>query len=132
MAIVYYAQAKYPEALKLHEDVLAIRVAKLGLEHLNTAKTQNNIATVFQQQGQYPEALEMYQKSLATEEKILGHNHPFVADTCKNIGILMHTQGKLHDAFGWYKRSGEIYATTQHPSALEMDDLCLQLSDLLA
>ena len=40
MAIVYYTQAKYPEALKLHEDVLAIRVAKLGLEHPLVADTK--------------------------------------------------------------------------------------------
>ena len=47
MANVYYAQAMYPEALKLHEDVLAIRVTTLGLEHLETAKTQESIAVVY-------------------------------------------------------------------------------------
>jgi tetratricopeptide (TPR) repeat protein len=99
MAIVYYAQAKYPEALKLHEDVLAIRVAKLGLEHLDTAKTQNNIGAVYHAQGKLSEALEMWQKSLATKEKVLGHDHPSVADTynkcahahpCKACWMSMH------------------------------------------
>ena len=41
MANVYYAQAKYPEALKLHEDVLAIRVERLGPEHPLVADTYN-------------------------------------------------------------------------------------------
>ena len=44
IANVYYSQAKYPEALKMHEDVLAIRVAKFGLEHLHVARTQNKCA----------------------------------------------------------------------------------------
>ena len=39
MANVLCAQAKYPEALKMHEAVLAIRVEKLGLEYLSVATT---------------------------------------------------------------------------------------------
>jgi hypothetical protein len=41
MANVFYAQAKYPEALKVHEDVLAIRVERLGPEHPLVADTYN-------------------------------------------------------------------------------------------
>ena len=53
----------------------------LGLEHLEVAKTQNNMGEVFRKQAKYPEAFEMFQKSLATKEKVLGLEHPRVADT---------------------------------------------------
>ena len=67
MANVYYAQAKYPEALKLHEDVLAIRVAKLGLEHPLAAGTMMGIGSVLYCQGKFPEAQEMYEQAVAIQ-----------------------------------------------------------------
>ena len=79
MANVYYAQAKCPEALKLHEDVLAIRVTKLGLEHLLTADTYLNIGNVYLAQKKFPETLEMYQKCLEIRTKVLGPDHLDVA-----------------------------------------------------
>ena len=72
---------KLEEALKNYNKSLEIKIRVRGLEHLDVAKTQNNIAIIFQQQGKYPEALEMYQKSLATKEKVLGPEHPDAAKT---------------------------------------------------
>ena len=47
IANVYYLQANYPEALKMHEDVLAIRVAKFGLEHPLVADTKNKYVCIY-------------------------------------------------------------------------------------
>ena len=76
----------YTEALVLYQKVLKFTQQRVGPDHccpdhLDVAKTQNNIAIIFQQQGKYSEALEMYQKSLATKEKVLGPEHPDVAST---------------------------------------------------
>ena len=38
---VYHAQGKFPEALEVWEEALRVRVATLGPEHLDVAKTYN-------------------------------------------------------------------------------------------
>ena len=65
IAIVYQKQGKFPEALELYHKSLATKEKVLGCEHLDTAKTQGNIAAIFFQQGKHTEALEMWKKELA-------------------------------------------------------------------
>ena len=81
IANVYYLQANYPEALKMHEDVLAIRVAKLGLEHPDIATTYCNMGNVYRSMGEYKKGLEYHNKDLAITIKVHGPEHPFAADT---------------------------------------------------
>ena len=83
MANVYYTQAKYPEALKLHEDVLAIRVAKLGLEHPVAADTLYNIALVHRQQGRHDLEAECVDKCVVIYEKVYGNEHSKTANARK-------------------------------------------------
>ena len=104
MAVVYKNQGKYPEALRMHEDVLEFRLKTFGPEHLDVAKTQNNIAIIFRQQGKYPEALEMYQKSLATKEKVLSPENLDVAATYGNLGNMYRSQGKYLQALQMHQR----------------------------
>ena len=73
MAIVYYAQAKYPEALKLHEDVLAIRVAELGLEHPHVAAAHYNIACTHSLAGAIEQALASLEQAVQAGFRDKGH-----------------------------------------------------------
>ena len=83
IANVYYAQANYREALNMHEDVLAVRVAQVGLEHPDVAGTLANIASVYRAQKLYDKALETYEKSLRIDIKVHGLGHLRVANTQK-------------------------------------------------
>ena len=57
MANLYYA----------HEDVLAIRVAKLGLEHLEPAKTRVNIKAAHAQMQILHSRLELHYFSILVQ-----------------------------------------------------------------
>ena len=61
--------------MTMQQKSLDIKLKVCGPDHLDVAKTQNNITIIFDQQGKYLEALEMYQKSLATKEKVLRPEH---------------------------------------------------------
>ena len=41
MAVVHEKQAKFPEALRMHQEVLEIRLKTFGPEHPDVAKTYN-------------------------------------------------------------------------------------------
>ena len=44
MAVVYYNQGKYDEALAMYEKALSIKLKKLGDDHPDVADTYNNMA----------------------------------------------------------------------------------------
>ena len=44
LAVSYAALGRYPDALKLHEETLALRQAKLGPDHPDTLTSMNNLA----------------------------------------------------------------------------------------
>ena len=69
----------------------------LGLEHLDTATTQNNIGVVLKNQGKYPEALEMYDKCLKTREKLLGRNNLDVAETYNKYDFSLFSLDLISD-----------------------------------
>ena len=45
LAISYADLGRHAEALKLHEETLALRKAKLGPDHPDTLSSMNNLAT---------------------------------------------------------------------------------------
>ena len=95
IAEVYCQQGKLIEALAMHEEVLRVRAAVFGLEHLDTASTQENIGVVLGSQGKHAEALEMISKAHKTREKTLGPEHSLMArgKVCPN---LLHRAAYCH------------------------------------
>ena len=69
-----------------------------GAEHLDVAKSQNNLALLYQDQGRFEEAETFYKLSVETNEKILGTDHPEVAKGLNNLGMLYQSQGRYSDA----------------------------------
>ena len=53
----------------------------LGRDHLDVARTKNNIALVLDKHTKYPEALQMHQEVFEVRLKTLGPNHSHVADS---------------------------------------------------
>ena len=70
-----------------------------GSDHLDVAKSYNNIGNVYDSQGKYEEALEMLSKSLDIMTRIHGgDNHPDVALSFINIGAVYAGKGDLENA----------------------------------
>jgi tetratricopeptide (TPR) repeat protein len=65
-------QGRYGEAVLLYWQAWAIRKARLGEQHPDTATSLNNLAGLYQAQGRYDEAEPLYQQALAIRKARLG------------------------------------------------------------
>ena len=82
-------QDRYGEAEPLVRRALAIKEKALGAEHLDTASSLNNLATVLSAQGRYGEAEPLYRRALAITEKALGAEHLDTASSLNNLATVL-------------------------------------------
>jgi hypothetical protein len=78
---LYSQQGRYMEAIFIGFRSLKIREKTLGLDHLDVAKSLDDLVQVYIMVTAYREAEPMAKRSLAIREKALGPDHPIVADT---------------------------------------------------
>jgi hypothetical protein len=69
------------DALKLHEEALALRTAKLGRGHPQTLLSMTNLAVADTALGQHAEALALRQVALEHQKAKIGPNHPDTLDS---------------------------------------------------
>jgi tetratricopeptide (TPR) repeat protein len=58
----------YEEAESLLERALTMKEQQLGVEHLSTLGTLNNLATLYQKQGKYEIAESFFERVLVARE----------------------------------------------------------------
>ncbi|KAF3271891.1 hypothetical protein TWF128_000417 [Orbilia oligospora] len=121
IAIVFFNQGKYDEAMQWYKRALAGFEKAFGKDHPLTLTIFNNIAGVFFNQSKYDEAMQWYERALASKEKVLGKNHPSTFDTVHGIATVFDEQGRYDEAIKWYKRALAGYEKVlvkTHPSIL--------------
>src|SRR4029077_12383396 len=59
------AVGRNDEALRLHEETLALRTARLGTDHTATLRTMLNLAVTYQALGRWDEALAACDRAIA-------------------------------------------------------------------
>ena len=69
----------YAGAEPLYRRALAINEKALGPDHLDVARSLNNLAGLLKAKGNYAAAEPLYRRALAIAEKALGPDHPNVA-----------------------------------------------------
>src|SRR5439155_8089208 len=72
LAISYDKAGRLDEALKLQEEVLALRRKALGPGHTETLRAMNNLACSLQLAGRFEEALKLLEEVLALRREALG------------------------------------------------------------
>ena len=90
----------------------------LGIDHLNTGLTYNNIAGVYSAQKKYTKALEYCQKALTISEKVLGTDHLNTGTTYSNIAGAYQNLGEYEKALEYYQDALAIFKVKlglQHP-----------------
>jgi tetratricopeptide (TPR) repeat protein len=84
-------QGKYEEALEMYTKSLDIKTRIYGGDnHLDVAKTRENMAIIYDQQGHYDQAL------------------PDVATSFNNIGAVYEKKGDLENALVQHQKALEI------------------------
>ncbi|MEG5198196.1 CHAT domain-containing tetratricopeptide repeat protein [Microcoleus sp. A6-C5] len=103
-----YNQGKYSEAIPLAERALTIRRKVLGQEHLDVARSLNNLALLYKSQGRYSEAEPLYRQALEMRKRLLRDNHPDVATSLNNLAGLYQSQGRYSEAEPLYRQALEM------------------------
>jgi len=73
---VYEKKGDLENALVQHQKALEIRTRVFGSDHLDVAKSYNNISNVDNRQVKYEESLEYYQKHLDITVRLVGRRPP--------------------------------------------------------
>ena len=94
MALLYRNQGKYELAEALYKEVLALRTARLGPDHLHTVATKDNLAALELAQGQTDVSEELCKDVLAVRTAKLGPNHPDTLASQHRLALLYMAQGK--------------------------------------
>src|SRR5579864_858069 len=98
LALTYEHLARYADAIKLHEETLALRKANFGADHPDTLVTMNNLANSYASSGQQQDALKLRVETLALRKAKLGPDHPDTLMTMHNLANSYERLGRIKDA----------------------------------
>ena len=125
LALVYTGLGQHADALKLNEELLALRKAKFGPDHPITLLGMHNLADSYAALGRHAEALRLREETLALRKAKLGSDH---ADTLTSMGSLADSYDALGRRAEAVKLRKETLALQQsnpgvdHPDTLNSMD----------
>ena len=102
-------KAKFQASLELYQKAQAIISQLLGVEHLETASIDFQIAGVYRELGKYKEAKRIYYKVIEVYKKAFGEGHPRIVECYNGLAVLYTDQGMYAKAEEWYEKALEIY-----------------------
>jgi tetratricopeptide (TPR) repeat protein len=111
----------YMRALRGKEEAL-------GVKHMSTLDTVNNLGILYGKQGKPKEAEEMYVRALRGREEALGAKHTSTLDTVYNLGNLHRDNGEVGKARQMYARAAEGYKQVEGDHEADISYLREQLS----
>jgi len=94
----YADLGRQAEALKLNEQTLALRKAKLGPDHPDTLASMNNLAYNYADLGRQAEALKLREETLALRKAKLGPDHPDTLWSMHNLANSYADLGRQAEA----------------------------------
>ena len=117
-----------------YERGLAIREAILSPDHLDTARSLNNLGALLKTMGELADARIYMERALAIREAVLGPDHPDTAITIDNLGTLLFSVGDLAAARPHFERAlaiREAELGEDHPdTARSLNNLAFLLDSL--
>ena len=98
LAAAYAALGRHAEALKLNEETLALRRAKLGPDHPDTLKSMHNLAASYDALGRHADAVKLREETLALRKAKLGPDHPDTLESMNNLASSYLAAGRTREA----------------------------------
>ncbi len=108
LGVVYTAQKKYDEALKVLDEALLKRRKLYGEESTEVAITLDNIGLAYASKKNYPKAEEFTKKALAIFEKKGGIANIDTIIATNNLAAFYKEQGKTDEAINLYQRQFDL------------------------
>jgi len=105
------------QAKEYHERALAIRLQKLGPDHVDVASSYNNLANVLSDLGDLKQVKEYHERALAIQLQKLGPHHVDVATSYNNLATVLGDLGDLKQAKENFERALNLLETLapEHP-----------------
>jgi tetratricopeptide (TPR) repeat protein len=114
LALSYYFLDRHGEALRLHEQTLALRKAKLGSEHPVTLNVMQTLSRSYYSLGRFEDALNLSEEAAALWKTKLGPHH-----TDKLWGL---------NTLAWFLANVPDLKRRDPPRALELAKKLVELS----
>ena len=96
------------KAKEYHEWALKIRKEQLGSNHVDVARSYNNLGNVYSDKGDLEKAKEYHEWALEIKKEQLGANHVDVAASYNNLGTVYSDIGDLDKAKEYHEWALEI------------------------
>lgn len=113
-----YFRSDYNKCLELWQEAYNIRYEVLGLDHVKTAASLNNLGALAKTVGEFQKADSLYTEVLGIRQRIQPENHPDFAGLYTNLGSLKRITGKFTEAESLYHQAYDINQKTMglnHP-----------------
>ena len=112
--------SEFRAALVYGKWLLKIQMKQLGPEHVDVARSYNNLGSLHSDLGDTDEAKDCYKRALEIRLKKLGPEHVDVASCYNNLGILHKALGDTDEAKDCYKRALEIQMKQLGPEHVDV------------
>jgi tetratricopeptide (TPR) repeat protein len=76
----------------------------LGRDHIDVARSLNNLADLYQRQDRFADAEPIYKRALDIRERTVGADHPDTAASVNNLTSLYQAEGRTADALPLMER----------------------------
>jgi len=127
IGIILRNNGQYEKALRLQEQVLAIRERLYDGDDPIVGHSLFNLAEVYRAQSQYAEAEPLYKRALALFEKTLGPDDTLVAKSLNSLAALYRDQARYTEAEPLFTRALVIRETALGP---DDPDVAMTLNSL--
>ncbi|CAJ1949231.1 unnamed protein product [Cylindrotheca closterium] len=104
MALVYYDQGRFPEAMTMNTKALELMKKQLGEEHIQVAEIYHNMGNILRTIN-FAECMEMLDKALQLKSKILSPAHASIGDTHCRKGDAFLANSHLDKALESYQKA---------------------------
>ena len=108
------------QAKDYHDRALAIRLKKLGPDHVDVANSYNSLGIVHDELGDLSQAKDYHDRALAIRLKTLGPEHVDVASSYSHLGSVLEMLCDLSQAKDYHDRALAIRLKTLGPEHVDV------------
>jgi tetratricopeptide (TPR) repeat protein len=126
-----HGRARFAEARALHERALAIREARLGPDHPDTAQSHVGLGIVLAEQGKLDSSRAHLERALGIFETRLGVEHPNIVTGLSNLAGVLYAQGDLNGARALIERALAIREARLGPDHPDTAQILNNLGEVL-
>jgi tetratricopeptide (TPR) repeat protein len=134
LALAYQEDGQYERSLPLLENLVAIRKATVGPDHLATLTTLNNLALAYRFTGQQRRAVPLHEEVLARSRLKLGADHPLTITRMGNLAESYRESGRFEQSVPLFEEANTLMKAAlgpDHPDTLVTEaDLASVYDDL--